>query len=406
MVMTKKKIATQLLLSLVLLIGFVGCESDFVTLESDVINSDTINNFAIKDSLYDLITSNMAIGPVQTDRAELSGLGIYNDYYGTTQSSFVTQLNLSNYNPTFGDGVEVDSVVLYMPYFVQGSEIDSDDNLVFEIDSVIGRSPIRLRVYENGYFIRDFDPGGDFSDEQPYFSNKSASETESIPIDLLESEELEFVEYNSETGQFDPIENTIDINENGYILTESDNAGGEDPVISIQPPGIRVLLDPEFWVNKIISKEGDPVLDNPNNFNNYFRGLFFKAEPVNGTGSYLLLNTLNPSANITIFYSRLTEDEDDEDDARENVSFSITMDSNRINFIDNTFNIDLEDGDNENGDARLFLKGGEGSLAKVVLFNGDDIDNNDDELNSFEQWKNSFVETDDRRKVYKIKTPC
>lgn len=394
--MRKKKFATEFLCLLIILIGFVGCDKDFITLDSDVIDSDVINNFNIRDSIYEIITYNQVLGPVQTEGTSLSNLGIYNDYFGMTKSSFVTQLSLINYSPSFGDEVEVDSVVLTIPYFVRGSEFDDDNNIIYDIDSVIGRDPIRLRVFENTYFLRDFDPGGDFDTSQQYFSNKSASETEPIPVDLLEGEELGFVTYDEDTGEYVPIDNIIDINENGYILTEPDNEDEdtEDQVISFQPPGIRVLLDPDFWVDRIISKEDDDVLESPNNFNDYFRGLYFKAEPVNGSGSHLMLNIANSNANITIYYSRLTLQEDDEADARENTTFTLTFEQNKVNFIDNEFTVDLVNGDDENGDSRLLLKGGEGSIGKIKLFNGENIDDNDDDLNTFEEWKNEFVETD------------
>ncbi len=42
-------------------------------------------------------------------------------------------------------------------------------------------------------------------------------------------------------------------------------------------------------------------------------------------------------------------------------------------------------------------------LAQIKLFNGEDIDDNDDDLNAFEEWKNDFVETDSDGKFVKSK---
>ncbi|OZV70673.1 DUF4270 domain-containing protein [Winogradskyella aurantia] len=403
--MKKYKFAPELICLCLIVLSFVGCNTDFVTLESDVLNSDDINNFNIQDISYDVVSYNKVLGPVQTEDMSLGTLGIYNDNFGTTASSFVSQLTLSDFNPQFGEGVIIDSVVLTIPYFIKSTQFDNENNLIFDIDSVIGRDPIILRIFENQYFIRDFDPNGDFDAKQPYFSNKSASESEPIPLSLLEGGELGFVEYNAETEQLEPIDNIIDINENGYILTEVDNEDeDEDPqFISIQPPGLRILLDPTFWEDKIIEKEGEPELASPNNFNDYFRGLYFKAEPVNGSGSHLMLNLTNTNPNITIFYSRLTEDPDDDPDTRENDSYILNFGPNRINFMDNDFSVELSDGDETNGDARLLLKGGEGSVAKIKLFNGEDIDDDDDNINSFEFWKSQYVETDDNGNFQGIK---
>jgi hypothetical protein len=394
--MKKIKFAPELICLCLIVLSFVGCNTDFVTLESDVLNSDDINNFDIQDIKYDVIAFNKALGPVQTERMPITGLGIYNDYFGTTSSSFVSQLSLTEVSPEFGEGIIIDSVVLTVPYFIRSSRFDENGDVIFEIDSVIGRDPINLRVFENKYFIRDFNPDGDFDSEQNYFSNKSASESEPIPESLLEGEELAFVEYNAETGQLEPRDNIIEINENGYILTEVDNEDeDEEPqFLSVQQPGIRVLLEPSFWQNKIIAKQGEPELESPNNFNNYFRGLYFKAEPVNGSGSHLMLNLTNTNPNITIFYSRLVDDPDTEAETREKDVYTLNFGPDRINFIDNDFSVELTDGDEINGDPRLLLKGGEGSVAKIRLFNGDDIDDNDDNTNAFELWKSQFVETD------------
>src|SRR5690606_1939830 len=43
-------------------------------------------------------------------------------------------------------------------------------------------------------------------------------------------------------------------------------------------PALRVKLDTLFWKTAIMSKEGQPELSNENNFKNYFRGLYLKAE--------------------------------------------------------------------------------------------------------------------------------
>ncbi|WP_426431673.1 DUF4270 domain-containing protein [Winogradskyella sp. HB-48] len=405
--MKKNKITLNIFILALIIISFVACDSDFTNLESDALNSDVATNFDILNSTYDVITYNNPLGPVQTNNSlGLSTLGLYDDVYGRVTSSFVSQVSLSSYSPTFlGDANElvIDSVVLNLPYFSGVSDIDEDNNITYLVDSIFPKSdsynPIRLSIYENNYFIRDFDPNAEFNEAQSYFSNKTASASEVIAP--LEGTELIFVE-NPENVNHLSLNSfgNININKQGFKLTaitEGENGEEDDTIITYSPPGIRLKLDPQFWQEKIIEKEGDAVLSNSNNFLEYFRGLYFKAEAVNDDGSYLILNTNSTNSNITIYYTTttITEGEDGEDvTTEEQKSFTLFFSGNKINFFENNFNITIPDADETSGDERLFLKGGEGSIAKIKLFNGEDIDDNDETMNTFEDWKNEFVETE------------
>ena len=393
--MKKNKFALQIAVLALLVTSFIACDKDFSTLDSDILNDDVATNFDIVSDQYDIITYTDALGPVQTNGLGLNTLGIYDDEtYGRTTSSFVSQLTTSSFGSDFGDGVKIDSVILYMPYFGSIEDVDEDDNVTYEIDSVFGREPIRLRLFESNYFIRDFDPSGDFEDTQAYFSNKSASATEMIDDAVLEGVELDFVDYNEDTGEYDPIDNIVEISDEGYVLTGLDDEGATQ-VSQRLFPGIRVQLDTTYWHNKIIDKEGDAVLESQNNFSEYFRGLYFKAEPVNDDGSFLILNTGAQNSNITIYYTRLTPSTTDDDDETEQATFVLSFGPNRINFMDNDFNTPINDGNPTTGDSRLYLKGGEGSIGRIKLFNGEDLDEDDNTMNTFETWKNDFVETDE-----------
>lgn len=400
--MKKKKFALQIAVFALIITSFIACDKDFSTLESDILNDDVATNFDILSDQYDIITYTDALEPVQTNGLGLNTLGVYDDNtYGRTTSSFVTQLS-TTFGADFGDVVKIDSVVLYIPYFGSIEEVDEDDNVTYEIDSVLGREPIRLSLFESNYFIRDFDPNAEFDETQAYFSNKSASATEPISDAVLEGTLLPFVDYNETTEEFDPIDNIIEISEEGFVLTGLDDEG-ETQVTQRQFPGIRVQLDTTFWHNKIIDKEGDPVLDSQNNFSEYFRGLYFKAEPVNDDGSFLILNTGAQTSNITIYYTRLTASTSDDEDTTEQASIVLSFGPNRINFMDNEFTSPINDGDETNGDDRLFLKGGEGSIARIKLFNGEDLDEDDNTMNTFETWKSEFVETDEDGKFVRTK---
>lgn len=407
--MKKNKFALNIFTLVLIISSFIACDSDFNNLESDVLNSGVATNFNIKKisetnpEFSDVITYSQALGPVQTNNnVGLSTLGIYDDVYGRVSSSFVTQVSLSTYSPTFlGDAneLEIDSVVLTLPYFSTITDIDEENNITYRVDSIFPDSdsynPIRLSIYENNYFIRDFDPIADFNEAQNYFSNKTASLSEIIAP--LEGSELIFVENPTNVNHLSINQlGNIKINNQGFKLTSTtEGDDGEDNTsTTYAPPGIRLKLDHDFWQDKIIDKEGDAVLSNANNFLEYFRGLYFKAEAVNNTGSHIILNTGSTNANITIYYTTTTTEEEDGEDVitEEQGSFVLNFIGNKINFFDNNFNITIPDSDPDIGDERIYLKGGEGSIAKIKLFNGDDINDGDNTI--FDDWKNYFVETD------------
>jgi hypothetical protein len=401
--MKNKKIALHILVFTLMVSSFIACDKDFTRLESDIINDDIATNFDIENDTYDIITYTEPLGPVQTNNDfGINTLGIYDDSYGRVTSSFVLQPILSTFDPEFGEDVQLDSVVLSIPYQFRVTEIDEDNNITYEIDSVIGREPIKLSLYESNYFIRNFDPNEDFNESQTYYSNKSASESELISDAILEAEELTILP-NPDPDDEDPdVDNFISvdtqgnltINEEGYILRGPEPDDGGERSIVRQPPGIRVKLDTTYWRDKIIDKEGETVLSSANNFVEYFRGLYFKAEADDtNDGSFLILSTGAQNSNITIYYSRLTLTTTDDDTERENATFSIGLNGNGIGFMDNNFTAPINEGNAETGDSRIYLKGGEGAVGNIKLFNGDDLNDGDD--NTFDDWKNTFVETND-----------
>ena len=76
----------------------------------------------------------------------------------------------------------------------------------------------------------------------------------------------------------------------------------------------------------------------------------------------------------------------------------------RLNTFDNTFNITLDDGDSELGDEKLYLKGGEGSMAIIDLFDNVDADGNgiSDELEDFKSHKGNWLGLPVTRILYAI----
>ncbi|MDG5490478.1 DUF4270 domain-containing protein [Psychroserpens sp. SPM9] len=379
--MKKRKIALKNLAVLSLIISsFIACDKDFANIDSDIINNDNATHFDTDSRDFNVIAYTKALSPVQTNNLPVNLLGVYkDDIYGMTTASIVAEVASSIINPTFGENVVMDSVVLSIPYFSTATEVTEDGETIYELDSVFGGDPIKLSLFESNYFLRDFDPSGDINDSQNYYANMSTG------IDFISASQLEAVPLNLEgDGENNVIEEFTPSNVQIRLLDED----GE--LSSRLIPGLRVKLDTTYWRTKIIDKEGQPELSNQNNFNDYFRGIYFKAEAIGMDGNLSVLNLAASTTNITIYYTR---DSDVEGADPFQSTYTISFTGNRVNFISNEF--DIQNGNETTGDELLRLKGGQGSIAEIKLFNGDDIDDDDTTDNLFETFKNEFVETDE-----------
>ena len=232
--MKKNKLALNFAVLALIVMSFIACDSDFNNLESDVLNSGVATNFDILNNNYDVITYSSTLGPVQTNNGiGLSTLGLYDDIYGRVTSSFVSQVGLSSYSPTFlgnANELQIDSVVLTLPYFSGVTDIDEDNNITYNVDSIFPEgssySPIKLSIYENNYFLRDFDPSAEFNEAQAYFSNKTASTSEAIAP--LEGTELIFIDNPNDVDHLSLNSlGNININKQGFILTQTIEAEAE-----------------------------------------------------------------------------------------------------------------------------------------------------------------------------------
>jgi len=381
--MKKRNIVLKnIVLTIFIFGGFIACDKDFASLDSDVINPDNAINFSTDVEEYPIITYNHEIGPVRTNGLSSYLLGYsFDPVFGASTSNFVSQISPSVFDPTFGDNIVLDSVILTVPYFSRLIETDSIGNGTYEIDSIFGNTPIKLSIFENNYFLKDFDPNSEFSEEQKYFSNRSTSETNFISPSELEGELF------YENDQFLPRKEEI-------ILTVIDTTTNEPLISNRLAPAIRInLYDPDendtFWQNLIFDKEGEPELSNLNNFLNYFRGIYFKVEAADINGTLMMLNFSSADANITLYYTSDVETETDTDTeaTQEAGTYILNFIGNQVNFFDNNF-FPIPTGDEINGDEKLFLKGGEGFMAIINLFNGDDEGNSPE----FEEFKNNYNE--------------
>jgi hypothetical protein len=382
------------LLSVFFIVVFFSCDKDFASIDSDVISSENAINFTTSSIEYPLIASNLRVNPIKSNNLPSFMLGYNNDpIYGESKASFLGQVIPTEFSPSFGDNVVLDSVVLTIPYYSRSVETSEEGDITYEIDSIYGNTATKLYVYKSNFYLRDFDPSGDFSDSQNYYSNGALSNSEYINQAEVEAELLyESGILGDGTDDFIPSSERID-------LTLLDSLG-ESYVSSSIAPAIRLKLNnpnDNFWENLIFENEGNSVLINPNTFKEFFRGLYIKAEGINSDGSMMLLNFASSNTKLTIHYTSETSSDNDTDtggtvtDPIESQNeYVLNFTDNLINIYDNNFLVDVSSPNTIEGDERIYLKGGEGYMSTIDLFGGDVENENGEMVNAFDHFKNSF----------------
>lgn len=365
--MTNSSFYTKFILALSAIV-LISCDKDFNQLESDIIDDD-IHSDLIKQEVA-VVAHDRPIGNVQTNNETLNQLGVYdNPVFGKTVSNFVTQIKFSNnnQNPTLFEPV-VDTVYLYVPYYSTAKStatVSGETSTIYELDSIYGAqdAAFNLEVYENGYYLRDADPAA-ADGVQRYFSGDRAM-VESLKVGSKLNSSSDVTENTQ--FKFSPLE----------IVRSWKRDNGTLKTLERKTPGIYLNLDKTVIQQKIFNTDPANRLNN-NVFTNYFRGLYFKVEQ---TGKGVMTMPQFQKGVITIKYRDypITTDKlgnviADKTKDKEVKTLSFDLAGNRINFFDTTYDPTYVTAINTtsaspNGDERLYVKGGSGSMAVI------DIDN-------------------------------
>lgn len=365
-------------LSAILLL--LSCDKDFNTIGSEIIGD---GHFEFdKYEVQNLKAYSKATGAVQSNNLPINSLGVYNDpFFGKTTSTFVGQLELERVAPDFGVDVEIksiDSVYLYVPYFStrQTAAIGNEPN-TFRLDSIYGdiETSINLGVYESDYFLSNFDAvNPEFS--QKYFSDDlSLIESNLTTVNPLNnsatvSQNTQFKFSDNEILIYKTDENGVKVDNDGQPILNA-----EDWIVRERlDPGIFVDLDKGYFFNRILlANEND--LANNNNFKEYFKGLYFKAEENSGQEGAMAQLDFSRAYIIIQYHSRNTAA-----DPITKKSFRLNFRGNTINFFQNQFDSNysnaLTNSNFTTGDEKIYIKGSNGSVAFIDLFGNIDDDNN------------------------------
>ncbi len=409
--MKLRKILIKITVTVTVVLAFMSCDDDFNTVGSEI-----IGEVGFQDDLYtsvpvayskkfEKVQTNSLISGVQGNNQltfHANPLGVYNDpVYGQSVYSILSQVQPNQFDPSFGDKAVLDSVVISMPYIssvtnresVEVNLINEDGTTVtvtetvstYELDSIYQNQAFKLSVYQSNYFLRDFDPAT--TERQIYYSNDIGTNFGSEVEKTLLYTNDSFVPSDEEL-----ILTVPDGNDDNTARDRSRVTPRLRVSFSDKTEQEKAILD--IFTAQFLDKEGSLELSNTSNFNNYFRGIYLKAEPINNTGNLLYLNIRE--ANITLHYTferddTNNEDNDDTTDRIEDqgeliLSFANNVINSIITDLDPTIAEELktENQDKVNGEENLYLKGGEGSLAVINLFGGTVINENGEEENELD----------------------
>ena len=362
-----------------------SCDKDFNEVGSDVLG-DNDHYGVLADSTTTTIAYNQATGPVQTNNLPVNTLGYYdNAVFGTTTSNYMTQLSLASPNPVFINtpaSIVVDSVYLHVPYFYTPVSIDeASGDTAYRADSLIGTSKIKIDVYRSGFYLENLDssPGSGLTDIKKYYSDDDFSTT-------LVSSRLN----NGPASENDNFEF-----KNTQIKFYKNDAAGAPATATVRErlaPGLFMMLDKTYFANSIIQANAIN-LSNNTFFRDYFRGIYFKvspspSEPSTAKGA---LNRLNfAQGKITIVYQDKTSATDSKIIKK---SLVLNLAGNAVNTFVNNFSANYSSkltpsyNNTTTGAARLYIKGGQGSMGVISLFGGKANDTDNLEIQKFRDQK-------------------
>ena len=169
------------IVSFLLVTFFIACDKDFTVIESDVLSEEN-SNFNTSSEFLQILAYNKKLDSLQINGLASNLLGVYNDpIYGLTTASIVAQITPTTFSPDFGDNPVIDSVILNIPYLSRVVGSDNGNPTYTILDSLYGENtngvidPVKLTIFKNNYFLRDFDPSSINNAQQNYYSKSDGS---------------------------------------------------------------------------------------------------------------------------------------------------------------------------------------------------------------------------------------
>lgn len=350
---------------------FASCDSDFNSIGTDIVGDD---HFGFeKDDLSTVTAFSQKTGVVQSNNLPINPLGVFdNGAFGKTTAHFVTQVQLASENPSFENVTlaRIKSVILKVPYFSTLKETDVDGNNLYELDSIYGsvNNNIKLSVYENGYYLRDFDPNDNFQ-SQKFYSDQNAT------FDAVKRGN------NGNGGSVvggTRLNDATQVRQNDQFYFSPDEIvipatdEDEDPVK--EAPAMRLNLNKEYFYNRLFATD-DANLVNNNVFKNYFKGLYFQVQQ-NTASALAMMDFSNGTITVTYDDDVTTTVNGVESVEVKEKTLVLNLLGNTVSLLEHTATASSTAYENATGNPilgneKLYLKGNDGSVAFVDLFGGE-----------------------------------
>lgn len=259
---------------------------------------------------YDLIAYNIDNNDsIRSDASKLNfaQLGVFSEgVFGTQKASYVNQLRMEEYSPSFGTNPVVDSVVLVMKMPI--STFAGDSLTTTSTTITYPEGAVEATKVQNNYPVVKY---GKTKIGVKTILNIKVHEVTDF---LKSSTDIFYSDQNFATSTLIGSK-TFDGNINSVTITKkSDNS-----VLFTAEPSLRIPLDAAYFQNKIIAKGGTPDLKDAYNFVRYFRGVKLSVDENDG---YLF--PFDPAkVDILIYYKK--DKVDGIPAVKESKTFKLTM---------------------------------------------------------------------------------
>jgi hypothetical protein len=354
--MHNNSIFKQILL-VVSVVLFVSCDKDYNVVGDGLIGD---NNFDLsKDYSSTVQSASKGTGAIASNNLDVNSLGILdNTVFGQTTANFATQVQLASVSPVIDATLAqaVESVTLYIPYYTNATVITdaTTGDHTYTLDSIYPKNKalkIKLSIYENKYLLgnKNTEAGAPLLDPnypQLYYTNQNSLFNSNKGTLLYQNSEFTFSEKE--------------------FKDDTTVSGSTNKTYTYTPPGMRVVLDKAFFQKLLFDKTSDgySLTTNPE-FEQYFKGLYFNVEKVDTEG---VLNRMNfKKGTILIKYKEKALAADPTVSVDKSITLNLT--GNSVNLFNNEPSTSGAGSYSNPIADRLYLRGGEGSVALIDLFN-------------------------------------
>ncbi len=378
------------------LLFMISCTKEYNPIGTEILKDDS---FETKIENIDVYAYQKIVDPFNTNGLPIYQLGELEDnIFGKISSSFISQLQLTNYNPTFGnlsneqessgdplniavieENEEITDVYLDIPFFTNRNDNDGDgvidlydvdDNDVNSDSDGDGVSDSLERANGTDPLNPDTDgdgiPDGEDSDTINPNLGATVYEVDSLLGNYNNIFKIKIQEIDYYLSDYNPSDNfeslqayysdnnilenflgeeifdgEVSIDTNELVTYKEDDPETTDVDESEQvkerlSPRIRIPLSSEFFQTKIIDKEGSSDLINSDNFNLFLKGLYITTYDL--SEPLLMILDFNSSEIVLNYeydkYNKNNTEEDTTDDSIDRES-----DEFKLSFSGNKINL-------------------------------------------------------------------